>query len=104
MTCILFNLCGSPGFYHGVRIKEIECTFFILRLPAEKSAFLRCLIQNLEEIDPRKNEKSPGKVLEFCFPISVQTLFKQSIEHPVCVLIGACELNRSNTVVSSWHL
>ena len=30
---ILFNLCGSPGFYHRckivvvVRVKEIECAF-----------------------------------------------------------------------------
>ena len=42
--------------------------------PAEKSAFFALFIQNWEEIESLKNEKSPGKVLEFCFPISVRTL------------------------------
>ena len=38
-------------------------------------SFFSCwYIQNLEEIESLKNEKSPGIVLEFCFPISVQTL------------------------------
>ena len=47
---------------------------------AEKRAFSLCFIQNWEEFESLKNDKSPGKVLEFCFPISVQTLKPSSAE------------------------
>ena len=53
---------------------------FISTLLVKNSAFFALVIQNLEEIESLKNEKkswnSSGKVLEFCFPISVRTLIE----------------------------
>ena len=64
-----------PVFITGIRIKENECAFSLLGFQLEKVHFSHCFIQNLEEIESLKNENSPGKVLEFCFPIFLQTLF-----------------------------
>ena len=71
MYSILFNLCSSPGFYHrNQNFKKTSAPF----LAEKKCIFSHCFIQNWEDIESLKNEKSPGIVLEFCFPISVRTL------------------------------
>ena len=77
MTPILFNLCDSPVFLSpesGSKKKSLFTSMF----SAEKSAFFALFYTNWEEIESLKKEKSPGIVLEFCFPISVQTLYKLS--------------------------
>ena len=75
MRIKLFNLWGSPVFYHGCQNQnKNRVRLFILTLSVEKSAFFELVIQNWEEIESLKNEKSSGIVLEFCFPISVRTL------------------------------
>ena len=65
---ILFNFCGSPSYCHWNQIKENKCAFSLRRFRLEKVHFSSCFIQNWEEIESLKIEKSPGKVLEFCFP------------------------------------
>ena len=39
-------------------------------------------LQNWDEIESLKNEKNPGKVLEFCFPINPETP-KQTLRQTV---------------------
>ena len=52
-----------PIFITGIRIKEDECAFFLnistLMFPVEKMHSSPCFIQNWEEIESFKNEKSP---------------------------------------------
>ena len=79
---ILFNLCGSPCFYHRNQNQKNKCTFFSifpLRLFWLKkvhfiSLFYTKLGRKLVSEKWNKSWNSPGKVLEFCFPISVRTL------------------------------
>ena len=55
---ILFNLCGSPGFYHRCQNQRNGGCLFIPPLLTEKKCTLkRCVIQNWEEIESLKNEK-----------------------------------------------
>ena len=61
---IPFNLYSSPGFITGIRIKENDCTFSLWHFRVKNVHFFRCFIQNWEEIESLKNEKSPGIVLE----------------------------------------
>ena len=59
-TCILFNsICAVVLFFiSGVRIKEIDCLFFILTLPAEKSAFFRVVLYKIgKKLSPLKLKK-----------------------------------------------
>ena len=74
---ILFNLCGSPGFYHRcqifvVRIKEIKCAFHFAA-SGWKSPLLNVVLYKIGKISSpwkmKKSWNSPGKVLDFCFPI-----------------------------------
>ena len=65
---ILFNLCGSPGFYHRCQNQRNRVRIFISTLLAEKSAFSRCVIHNWEEIESLKNEKILEKSWNFVFP------------------------------------
>ena len=50
---ILFNLCGSPGFYHrNQNKKNNKCAFFVFsisisRFPAEKSSFFRVVFYKI---------------------------------------------------------
>ena len=46
-TRILFNLCGSPGFYHRCQIQRNQVRLFIPTLPAEKSAFFRLVLYKI---------------------------------------------------------
>ena len=58
---ILFNLCGSPGFYHRCQNQRNLVRLLISPLLTEKKCTLkRCVIQNWEEIESLKN----GKILE----------------------------------------
>ena len=74
MTRILFySICMLVLFFiTGVRVKtKIKCAFSFRRFRLKKVYFFALVIQNWEEIESLKNEKSPGEVLEFCFHISV---------------------------------
>ena len=74
---LFYSICVIvPFFITGIRIKENKPFHFDVF--GWKVHFLRCLIQNWEEIESLKKDESPGIVLEFCFPISVQTLYKLS--------------------------
>ena len=72
MTRILFcSICVViPVFITRIGMKEIDCIFSLRSFLAEKVHF-SCFIRNWEEIESLENEKSPGKVLEFFYPISV---------------------------------
>ena len=90
-THILFySICAVVSvFITHVRIEEIEWAFLFGRFRLKKSIFSHCFIQNWEEIESLKNEKSPGIVLEkswnsvFAFPykpwytIWFHTVFKR---------------------------
>ena len=72
---LFYSICAVVTvFITGVRIKEIQYAFSFPRFRLKKVIFFALYIQNWEEIESLKNEKSPGKVLEFCFPISKRTL------------------------------
>ena len=58
-----------------MRLFSISTSTFRLK----KCSLTRCFIQNCEEIEYLKNEKSPGIVLEFCFPVSVRTLLQKTL-------------------------
>ena len=79
MTRILFYSIYAvvPVFITGIRIKENKCFFCISfsTFLVEKVHFFVLFYTNWEEIKSSKNEKSPGKVLEFCFRIFVLTLY-----------------------------
>ena len=79
---IPFNLCGSPGYYHCCQSEP-----FHFDASSWKKCIFSCwFIQNWEEIESLKSEKSPGIVLEFCFPISVRTLLSKPVHLLINVL------------------
>ena len=86
----LFNLCGSPGFITGVRIKKIQRTFsfrgFGLIIVHFLALFCAKLGRNWVLVKWKKSWNSPGKVLEFCFPIFVRTLIDIWIQGHICGL------------------
>ena len=58
-----------------MRLFSISTSTFRLK----KVHLLHCFIQNWEKIESLKNEKSPRKVLEFGFPVSVRTLLQKML-------------------------
>ena len=68
---ILFNLCGSPRFYHRNQNQRKRVRLFTLMFPAIKSAFFALFYTMLGRNWVLEKWK---KVLEFSFPISVRTL------------------------------
>ena len=61
----LDSICAVvPGFYHQCQNQrnQVHLSFRPFRL--KKVHFLHCFIQNWEEIESLKNERSPGVVLE----------------------------------------
>ena len=77
-TRILFNLCGSLGFYHRCQNQRNRVRLFISTLLAEKSAFSRCVIHNWEEIESLKIEKiveKSWKSFPFRYEPCLNTMF-----------------------------
>ena len=81
---LLYSICAVvPVFITEIRIKENECATFHFNVSGRKKCiFSHCFIQNWEEIESLKNEKSPGIVLEkswnsvFPFPYEPWVRFK----------------------------
>ena len=65
---ILFNMCGSPGFYHRCQNQRNRVRLYISSLLAEKCTFKRSVIQNWEEIESLKIEKVLKKPGNSVFP------------------------------------
>ena len=61
---ILFNLCGSPGFYHRNQNERNLVRLSLMRFWLKKLHFFMLFYANWEEIESLKKEKSPGIVLE----------------------------------------
>ena len=83
---ILFNLCGSPGFYHRCQDQINRVRLFIPTFLAKKSAFSRCFIQNWEEIESLKNEKVLEKSWNSVFPFPNEPCLNTMF----CLLLVSC--------------
>ena len=86
LVSILFNLCGSPGFYHLCQNQRNRVRLFILTLLAEKVHFHVVFIQNWEEIESLKNEKVLEKFWTSVFPFP----YEPCLNTMFCLLSVSC--------------
>ena len=101
-------MCSSPGFNHqnrNQRKTSVPFLFFLFPLQhfwLKKVHFLRWFIQNWEEIESLKNDKSPGIVLEkswnSVFPFLYRKPCGNHMPWLICVLEDKLQNIRSGAI------